>query len=436
MKEKLLQYLTTLDVNPRHDQILLAVSSGQDSMVMLHLFSDCELSFGVAHVNFQLRGKESDEDEQFVKTWCKQHKIPFFSKCFETNNYATEKKVSIQMAARELRYTWFDELIQKEGFRYVATAHHVNDSIETVFINLTRGTGLEGLVGIPSKNGNRIRPLLFASKIEIETYAAESGVIWREDSSNQTDDYQRNFIRHTIVPALKEINPSLEETFKETVAKIQSELQLIEHEVEQWRERYWREEDARVFINKIGVSKKTLAGLWYGVKPFGFSFTQCEEVLRALAGQSGKYFLSSSHKLVVDRDFIVLAKIAEPLEEVFIDSHQNQAILGNYKIDIKREERANPDASNRVAILDADRVSFPIIWRKWRPGDYFYPLGMEHRKKISDFLIDQKISVTEKDSITVLESAGDILWVVGQRIDNRYKLMPTTRQALSITITS
>ncbi|MBK7652033.1 MAG: tRNA lysidine(34) synthetase TilS [Flammeovirgaceae bacterium] len=190
------------------------------------------------------------------------------------------------------------------------------------------------------------------------------------------------------------------------------------------------------FINKIGVSKKTLAGLWYGVKPFGFSFTQCEEVLRALAGQSGKYFLSSSHKLVVDRDFIVLAKIAEPLEEVFIDSHQNQAILGNYKIDIKREERANPDASNRVAILDADRVSFPIIWRKWRPGDYFYPLGMEHRKKISDFLIDQKISVTEKDSITVLESAGDILWVVGQRIDNRYKLMPTTQQALSITITS
>ncbi|MBP9927327.1 MAG: tRNA lysidine(34) synthetase TilS [Cyclobacteriaceae bacterium] len=436
MKEKLLQYLTTLDVNPQHDRVLLAVSGGQDSMVMLHLFFESRLSFGVAHVNFQLRGKESDEDEQFVKTWCVQHKIPFFSDRFETNNYATSKKVSIQMAARELRYTWFDELIQKEGFRYVATAHHLNDSIETVFINLTRGTGLEGLVGIPAKKGNRIRPLLFASKMEIETYAAESGVIWREDSSNQTDDYQRNFIRHTIVPALKKINPSLEETFKETVAKIQSELNLIEREVEQWKETYWREEDSMVRINKAGVTKQTLASVWYGIKPFGFSFTQCDEVLRALAGQSGKYFLSASHKLVVDRDFIVLSKIEEPLGEVFIDSHQNQAILGNYKIDIKRVEQAKPDASNRVAILDADRVSFPIIWRKWRPGDYFFPLGMEHRKKISDFLIDQKISITEKDSITVLESAGEILWVVGQRIDNRYKLTPTTRQALSLTITS
>jgi tRNA(Ile)-lysidine synthase len=191
-----------------------------------------------------------------------------------------------------------------------------------------------------------------------------------------------------------------------------------------------------VRINKAGVTKQTLASVWYGIKPFGFSFTQCDEVLRALAGQSGKYFLSASHKLVVDRDFIVLSKIEEPLGEVFIDSHQNQAILGNYKIDIKRVEQAKPDASNRVAILDADRVSFPIIWRKWRPGDYFFPLGMEHRKKISDFLIDQKISITEKDSITVLESAGEILWVVGQRIDNRYKLTPTTRQALSLTITS
>jgi tRNA(Ile)-lysidine synthase len=436
VKEKFVQHLTALDVNPKTDRVLLAASGGQDSMVMLHLFFDSKLSFGVAHVNFQLRNKESDEDEQFVKTWCSRHQIPFFSTRFETNNYAIKEKISIQMAARELRYTWFDELIQSEGFRYVATAHHLNDSLETVFINLARGTGLEGLAGIPSKKGNRIRPLFFATKQEIDTYAAENLICWREDSSNQTDDYQRNFIRHKIVPALREINPSLEETFKEMVAKIQAELHLVEHGVAQWREKYWREDGMKIYINKAGVTKQTLACLWYGLKSFGFSFTQCDEVQRALAGQSGKYFLSASHKLVVDRDFIVLSKMVEPLGEVFIDSTQNRAILGTSIMDIKWVEQAKPDTSNQVALLDADRVSFPILWRKWKPGDYFFPLGMEHRKKISDFLINQKISITEKDSTTVLESAGEIIWVVGHRIDNRYKLTPETRQVLSLTLTS
>lgn len=436
MKEKFLQHITSLGVNPKSDRILLAVSGGQDSMVMLHLFADGRLSFGVAHVNFQLRGKESKDDEQFVKAWCMDHRIPFFSKRFDTNNYATAKKVSIQMAARELRYGWFDELIQREGFRYVATAHHINDSLETVFINLTRSTGLEGLVGIAGRNGNRIRPMLFATKQEIETYAAENGVTWREDSSNQTDDYQRNFIRHRIVPVLKEINPSLEDTFKETVLKIRAELDLIEYEVEQWKTKYWREEGLKIYIDKKGVSRQTLVCLWYGVKPLGFSFTQCGEILRSLAGQSGKFFLSATYKLVIDREFLLVSKIETPLGEVLIERDQVQAILGSHKLNIMLANPATLDAGSQVATLDANRVSFPIIWRKWRPGDYFYPLGMEHKKKISDFLIDQKISISEKDSTTVLESAGEIIWVVGHRIDNRYKLTPVTQQALSLTIIS
>jgi tRNA(Ile)-lysidine synthase len=435
VKDKFLKHLEELGLQPAADRLLLAVSGGLDSMVMLHLFATCGFSVGVAHVNFQLRGAESDEDEEFVKTWCEEHNIPFYVQRFQTNNYATERKLSIQMAARELRYAWFEELLENEGFRYVATAHHLNDSLETVLINMARGSGIEGMAGIPLKSGNRLRPLLFASKSEIENYAADESIAWREDSSNLTDDYQRNFIRHQVIPALKKVNPSLEDTFIETVSKIRGELTLLQHDLEVWKKTYWMVEGEIIRINKDGfLPGESAARLWHGIKSFGFIYTQCGDMLRSLHGQSGKQFLTDTHKLVIDRDFLVITPWGNSVKEVVIETKQEKAVQGSYQMSIKPALELNPSSGPANAFLDADKLTFPLIWRKWRPGDYFFPLGMAHRKKISDFLIDNKISLGEKDSVTVLESGGEIVWVVGHRIDNRYKLTPETRNALSFFI--
>jgi tRNA(Ile)-lysidine synthase len=435
VKDRFLEHLDGLGLLPGGDRLLLAVSGGLDSMVMLHLFQACGFLVGVAHANFQLRGAESEGDEQFVKNWCAVHNIPFFVQRFQTNNYAMERKLSIQMAARELRYSWFEELLKKEGFRYVATAHHLNDSLETVLINLARGTGIEGMTGIPVINGNRIRPLLFASKSEIEDYAAEMGIAWREDSSNRTDDYQRNFIRHQIIPALKKINPALEDTFRETLSKIRSELTILNHDLENWKKENWEKEGEIIRIRKNGLlPAEGPARLWHCIKPFGFSYAQCEDILRALHGQSGKQFLVSDYKLVVDRDFLVITTENNILDEVVIAMKQEDAVLGSYQILVKSTLELTPSSNPDMATLDADKLTFPLVWRKWKPGDYFFPLGMTHRKKISDFLIDNKISVGEKDFVTVLEAGGEIVWVVGYRIDNRYKITPQTKNALSLFI--
>lgn len=435
MKDRFLKHLDGLGLKPGGDRLLLAVSGGLDSMVMLHLFRACGFLVGVAHVNFQLRGAESEGDEQFVKNWCAVHNIPFFVQRFHTNNYAMEEKLSIQMAARALRYSWFEELLEKERFKYVATAHHLNDSLETVLINLARGTGIEGMTGIPVINGNRIRPLLFAAKSEIEDYAAEMGIAWREDSSNQTDDYQRNFIRHQIIPALKKINPALEDTFRDTVSKIRSELTILHHDLEDWKNENWKKEGEIIRIRKNGLlPDEGPARLWHCIKPFGFSYAQCEDIVRALFGQSGKQFLVSDYKLVVDRDFLVITPEKNILEEVVIEMKQEDAVLGSYQMLVKPAPELTPSSNPDIATLDADKLNFPLIWRTWKPGDYFFPLGMTHRKKISDFLIDNKISVGEKDLVTVLEAGGEIVWVVGHRIDNRYKITPQTKNALSLFI--
>jgi len=435
VKDKFLKHLEVLELQPDRDRLLLAISGGLDSMVMLHLFQSCGYSFSVAHVNFQLRGEESDGDEQFVKNWCAVRTIPFFVQRFETNNYAIERKLSIQMAARELRYQWFDELCKKEGYSYVATAHHLNDSLETVLINWVRGTGIEGMAGISAKIKNRVRPLLFASRHEIENFAADENIAWREDHSNSTDDYQRNFIRHQVIPVLKKINPSLEDTFIETVSKVRSELAILHRDIEEWKKQSWVKEGEITRIRKDGlVASEGAARLWHGLKPFGFGFAQCEDILRAMHGQSGKFFLSGSHKLVIDRDFLVITPNRILVEDVIIQSSQKSAILGSYEMRLNYTSDLNLPSNPEIFTLDADRLNFPLIWRKWQPGDYFFPLGMTHRKKISDFLIDSKVSVGEKDFVTVLESSGEIVCIVGYRLDNRYKLTAKTKSALSLFI--
>lgn len=438
MIEKLKHFIEDKHLLSGHDRVLIALSGGLDSMVLLHLLKQLDVEVAVAHCNFQLRGDDSVQDEEFVRLHCDKIKVAFFCKRFETNNYATENKLSIQMAARALRYAWFEVLMEGNGFTKLATAHHFNDSIETMLINWVRGAGIEGLRGIPSRRGNIIRPLLFATREEINTYAAEHQITWREDISNQTDDYQRNFIRHQVIPQLKRMNISLEHTIRESVNKVEDEWAFYQKSVEEWKVKFVQQEGDIVKIGKEGFSHPAHGAslLWNCLKSSGLSYEMCQEALDIKDRQSGKQFLSSSHKLVVDRDYFILTPHESHWSEVEIPVDQTQLILGPWKMDISDSVDLSPSENPNEALLNAEKLLFPLRWRKWKAGDYFIPLGMTHRKKISDFLIDRKISVGVKDAVTVLESAGEIVWVVGHRIDDRFKLTSDTKRALRFLLSS
>jgi tRNA(Ile)-lysidine synthase len=390
----------------------------------------------VAHCNFQLRGKESDADEEFVTSHCHSLGIPSYAVRFDTEFYAWENGLSTQMAARELRYNWFATLMEERHYSRLATGHHFDDTIETILLNWTRGSSLDGLAGIPVRNKNIIRPMLFANRADVEKYAREKNIPWRDDQSNFTDDYQRNFVRHQIIPHLKELNPSLETTLHRGLEKIQCDLELVHRAVEEWRLRHVQEEGDQILIKKDGfdpfLQKADL--LWRVIREYGFNFEQSREITQGLKGQSGKRFLSSSHQLIIDRSMLIITLHPVVWEDVWVAKDQQQVSLGPWKLDIRVSTEVKPGSGKLQAVLDVEKLTFPLRWRKWKPGDYFLPLGMEHKRKISDFLIDNKLSRADKDAVTVLESEGQVVWVVGYRIDNRYKITDTTRSVMVLTV--
>ncbi|QOI97612.1 MAG: tRNA lysidine(34) synthetase TilS [Flammeovirgaceae bacterium] len=435
MLEQFLNHIEKHTLCLKTDRILLAVSGGIDSMVMLDLFFAAGYPVGVAHANFQLRGAESEQDELFVKAVCQHKGIPFFARQFNTTEYAALNNLSIQMAARELRYAWFDELLEKENYNYLSTAHHLNDSIETVLLNWIHGGASEGLLGIPVKNNHIIRPLLFASRKMIETYATEKKLVWREDASNQTDDYPRNFLRHQVVPKLQALNPSLEETFQLGLEKLKAGHALETLAVNQLREAYFKAEESKVIIRKEVFEKiQHPLMLWYLLREYHFTPAVCYDVVQALRAQPGKRFLSPTHQLVIDRTTLIITPHKKFWQPVEITSVQATASLGPWDMTIEPVTGKAISADAGSALLDKDLVKFPLVWRTWKPGDFFYPLGMTHKKKISDFLIDNKVPLSDKPHVTVLESAGQIMWVVGYRIDNRFKVTAATQQALQFTL--
>jgi tRNA(Ile)-lysidine synthase len=414
------------------DRVLLAVSGGLDSMVMLHLFQSLNYPLAIAHANFQLRGEISDYDEAFVESQAEKLKIPFFCQRFETNNYAMQMGWSVQMAARHLRYQWFEKLTGESGFNKIATAHHFNDSIETFLLSWLRGGGIESLRGIFPKRDGFIRPLLCATRDELVDYAAKNQVIWREDASNIEDHYHRNHIRHRVIPQVKIVNDSLEQTLQVSHRRVEGELEFFQESFFQWKEKNVIISGDQIKIAKSSLREPYSASLLYHcLRDVGFNFEQCEGIIQSLDHQPGKQFLSETHHVVVDRAFILLAPVATRLEEVMIGAGQLYATNGEWKMEIHIQTDWRIPKDNQQALLDASRIAFPLRWRKWRPGDTFYPLGMNHPKKVSDFLIDQKISRPDKEGVTVLESGGEIVWVVGHRIDNRFKITPHTKQALS-----
>ncbi len=435
MLKKLIEYIRKNNLLVEDERILLAISGGLDSMVMLSLFIEGGFKIGVAHANFKLRGEESEGDEAFVKSFCVGHNIPFFSTAFDTNNYAAEKKISIQMAARELRYQWFRQLLKQHGFSKIATAHHADDQAETIFLNMVKGEGLNGLTGMPLNKRNVIRPLMFATKDDLEHYARNHHLKWREDSTNKEDNYHRNFIRHQIFPRIHKINPGLNESLLRTSVKAKGEMLILRHGLDMLRQEFFSSQDD----GRITISKKLLeqfadpAVCWRLLDEFGFSLDQAEDIVGTVH-QSGKIFLSPTHRLVVDRDVMIVQLLFDKGKDESVEIvGEGKCKLGNQELECRII--TGPFSTNpNEAWLDYDKLKFPLTWRRWKEGDRFIPLGMTGFKKVSDFLIDEKISVADKDEVTVIESAGEIVWVVGMRIDERVKQVSQSSKAFVISM--
>lgn len=415
-------------------RLFIAVSGGMDSMVLLHLFSQLNYEIEVLHCNFSLRNLESDGDEEFVKEYCVNKQIPIFVKKFDTNQFAENAKLSIQVAARKLRYDWFYEKLADENFDYILTAHHLEDSLETFLINFTRGTGLEGLTGIPKQNDKIIRPLLPFSRVEIENFIEENNLKWREDSSNASNKYLRNKVRHAIVPILKELNSNLLSSFQNTVENLQQAQSLVEDAAKLVFQIVVKEENNQLKINLIELLKMPNypAYLYQWLKDFGF--TAWDDINDLVTAQSGKQVFSDTHALLKDRDFLILyLKESDTLqEEYFINKG-----IKEVKVPLNITFCNVSDISNVNAnciFVDEDSIQFPIIVRKWHEGDYFFPLGMQGKKKLSKYFKDEKMSLIEKSSQWVLCSGNQIVWVVGKRQDNRFKINENTINKLQITL--
>ena len=424
------------DLFDPEDRILLAVSAGLDSMVMLDLFREANYKVVVAHCNFQLRGEESDKDESFVEHYCNRSVIKFFIHRFDTKNYAEETGLSIQMAARELRYAWLYQLLEMEKYHWLATAHQLNDNLETILSRWTKGAGLDQLLGIPLKNEKVIRPMLFATREEITKYAVSRKILWREDSSNETDDYQRNFIRHQIVPRLKEINPSLESTFFNSLEKMNGAFELMQRGLGQLKDSITQIKGNQFLIDKnlLLLLKNPGFVCYEWLRPFGFEWDRCLQLVASLTSQPGKLFYSSTHEAVIDREFIIVSPRNELMGEILIEEGQDKAALGPWTLTIKMTSANIISSEELLGTFDYSRIKFPMIWRKWKKGDAFFPLGLGHRKKVSDFLIDQKVPMTEKSTVTILESGGEVVWVVGHRVDDRFKVTPHTKSVLQMEV--
>jgi tRNA(Ile)-lysidine synthase len=435
MLEDFIQFIQKENLFTPEDKILVAVSGGIDSMVLAKLFAQAKFNFGIAHVNFSLRGEESIADEVFVKKFAKTLKVPYHSIVFDTKAFAEKEKISTQMAARLLRYNWFEEIRQQEGYAYIATAHHLMDSAETVLINLTRGSGLAGFHGIPLKNGYVIRPLAFATQEQIYDLVVENRMAWREDSSNESTKYQRNFIRHEIVPKFQEMNPVFDQTLAQTSARIRAVEDWISDEFNTWKLANCTTDTSNnqfVKLAELSSKEKVMQQRW--LQGLHFHPDQIEQIIQHPADKVGKIFESPLYTLNIDRaQWVISPKDQSEFKPILIQEEDEDIPVGNQMLHIYVEEKT-PDfkvpTDPNIACLDADSLTFPLEIRKAQEGDWFCPLGMNSKKLISDFLTDKKVPVNLKKTTNLLVSKGSVAWIVGQRIDNRFKVSDKTETVM------
>ncbi|GLU44630.1 tRNA lysidine(34) synthetase TilS [Allomuricauda sp. NBRC 101325] len=413
-------------------KLLVACSGGLDSVVLAHLCVANKMEIALAHCNFSLRGKESDGDAEFVKQLGENLDIEVFVEHFETKQYAEDQRISVQMAARELRYQWFEELLKIEGFDFVLTAHHADDSLETFIINLSRGTGIEGLSGIPEVNGNVVRPLLKFSRQEILEFAQDNDITWREDSSNAESKYLRNKIRHEIVPKLKELHKTMLQNFLNTQNHLQQTDALAINHLLEVKGKLFQYKEDQIFIKvKDLLELKPMEAYLYGLfKEYGF--TEWDDIKHLLHAMSGKQVFSKTHCLLKDREFLILSELKNRVNQEFPVYLEGTPAESPVTLKLEPVQTLeNPE--KKTIFLDKEKLNFPLVLRNWEKGDYFYPFGMKGKKKLSKFFKDEKLDLISKEKQWLLCSNDEIVWVVGKRADERFKVEDSTQEIIKIT---
>ncbi|MEL7119746.1 MAG: tRNA lysidine(34) synthetase TilS [Bacteroidota bacterium] len=426
-----------------NQRVLLAVSGGLDSMVMAYLFAQTNYDVGIAHCNFKLRGEDADGDQDFVRARASQNNIPFYTIDFETSTIAQERSQSIQLVARGLRYEWLEKIRVEHHFDWIATAHHLNDAIETTLYNLTKGTGIKGIQGIPVTNGRIIRPLSFASREQLEDFQQEKGIEFRLDASNLEDKYARNKIRHHVLPTLKTINPSLEQTFQRNLENFAGTAELYFWAVQKILDTSIEDlkDQRHIHHHKLARFPSPKTVLFEYLKNFGFNYDQVENIWTQRNSQPGAIFESFSHTLLIDRATFILKKRIEnnQIHELEIGKFEKEAVLSLSEGKLQMALSTNlPTAFTRnhlLAFFDYKKITFPLRLRRWKAGDVFCPLGMKgNSKKVQDFFTDSKLNLFEKKQTWILEDAsGKIVWIVGQRADERFKLDEQSMKMLKMT---
>ncbi len=437
MINKFLSFTDSNNIAIKNAKILLAISGGLDSVVLAHILYQLGINFSLAHCNFNLRGKESDEDEKFVKKLADALDVEFHVVCFNTTKVAKKKGVSIQMAARKLRYSWFEEVRKEFSYDFIATAHHKGDVAETVLFNLAKGCGLEGLHGIRPVMGNIIRPLLFAERHEIGLFANEHKIRWREDSSNQSVKYSRNKIRQQVVPVLEEINPKAQEAIYNTSKRVAEAEAFLEFAVKNASESIIKKEGVNTYVNiELLMNMPGYTYLLFELlKPYNFIYSQIQPIANSFKGIAGKLFYSTSHVVNIDRSTLIISPIPAEKNKFALGEEEGSSVFDNMSIATKTYSASNYSIknSNSALGLDKDKLTFPLEIRGWQKGDIFYPLGMNGKKKLSDFMIDAKIPVNLKDQIRVVVSEGEIVGILNHRLDRRFKIDEKTKTVFEIT---
>jgi tRNA(Ile)-lysidine synthase len=438
MQSSVFKYITdnTLPLPP--NKLVVGVSGGADSVALLHILKELGYDCMVAHCNFHLRGEESDRDAVFVEKLAVRFQFPFYKVDFDTTAYAQEHKISIEMAARELRYDWFEKIRVETNAAAIAIAHHADDMVETLLLNLVRGTGIKGLSGIKAKQGFVIRPLLSIWRSEIETYLKENQLEFVTDSTNSEEIYLRNKFRHTVIPLLEEINPAVKKTLLKEIELLHETEILYKERIEEIAQRLITKNDNEIYldINSLGKEKAQKSILFEILSEYNFSADSISIIHDCLQSDSGKQFFSSTHRIIKDRDFLIITPIGQEKQKEFVITKEaikiEQPLCVAFRTISKAEFQL--DKNKNKAYFDADLLQFPLKIRHWQSGDAFVPFGMTGMKKLSDYFIDKKYSLPEKEKALLLVSGKDIMWIMGERTDDRYKITDNTKNIFEVTI--
>jgi tRNA(Ile)-lysidine synthase len=448
------QYIKQQHLFQPKDKLLLAVSGGVDSVVLCELCKQAGYDFVIAHCNFQLRGEESERDEEFVRALAEKYGVVFYSKTFDTKTISQKEKKSIEATARDLRYNWFNELIGNTQLaksnevpavncplpvaHWLLTAHHANDNIETVLMNFFRGTGIKGLHGILAKQNKIIRPLLFATKKELVAFADENKLQFVTDYTNAENDFTRNYFRNELIPSIQKVFPEVEENILKNIGRLGEAEELYNQAITLHKSKLLQQKGNEIHIPVLKLQKvQPLATIVYEIiKHYNFTAHQTEEVIALLESESGKYVQSSSHRIIKNRKWLIISpNQTTAAQNILIEEEVSlQFAMGTLQVKKIINNQFSIINNQQVAQLDAAEIKFPLLLRKWKQGDYFYPLGMQKKKKVSRFFIDQKLSLTQKEKVWVIESNKKILWVVGLRIDDRFKVTDKTKEVLQINL--